>query len=360
MLRVDTPQQPFASRPAFTNFPTAGLVLFALLATAPTRALAQQDLFDAEAPLALTLEAGLKPIFNDTRDDREDRPARLWYRTETGDTVSFDLGVRTRGFFRRKYLDCDVPPLRLNFKKSQTPGTYFAGQDKLKLVTHCKDRNEAYEQYTLQEYLLYKLFNQLTDSSFRVRLVRMTYVDTRSKRRTATHYGFLIEDEDRIAERLGGRRLESGVIHQEATDRAQATRLSVFQYMIGNTDWTMPTHHNIKFVLADPLQPPLAIPYDFDMAGLINAPYAAPDPQLGIRSVRERLFRGYCRTENEFDAVFADFNAQREAIVALFRDFSLLEEKYRDRALDYLESFYETINEPRSVKHEFLAVCLSR
>ena len=128
--------------------------------------------------------------------------------------------------------------------------------------------------------------------------------------------------------------------------------------MIGNTDWSVPAHHNIKFVYRGPQTSPLSVPYDFDMAGLINTSYAEPDPRLGIRSVQERLFRGYCRTKEAFEIIFEQFSAQREATYALYRDFPYLEEKYQKRALKYLDEFYDTINKPRRVRREFLAACL--
>ena len=317
-----------------------------------------ETLFDAEDPLELILEADLKPVLKDTDDDRPYRPARLWYLDEQRDTVSFDIGVKTRGHYRRIYLDCNVPPLRLNFKKKAVKNTVFHGQDKLKLVTHCRDNARAFQQYTLKEYLIYKAYNLITDNSFRARLVRITYVDTEDRRKTVTKYGFLIEDEDRLAERLGGRILKTGVIHQEATNKQQATVLAVFQYMIGNTDWSVPGHHNIKFVFVDPQRPPLTVPYDFDFAGLVNARYAKPDPRLQISSVRERLYRGYCRTEEEFQIAFAPFNEQKEAIYALFREFEYLDEKVGERSIKYLDDFYETINKPKGVKREFLSACL--
>ena len=340
------------------------LILGAVLGVAPDAAAipfdqaSEETLFDAEEPLELTLEADLKPILKDTGDERPYRPARLWYLDQQGDTVSFAIGVKTRGHYRRVYLDCNVPPLRLNFKKKQVKNTVFAGQDKLKLVTHCRDKATAYQQFTLQEYLIYKAYNLITDVSFRVRLVRLAYVDTEDRRKPVTKYGFLIEDEDRLAERFGGRILETGVIHQEATHREQATVLAVFQYMIGNTDWSVPGHHNIKVVFVEPHRPPLTVPYDFDFAGLISPPYAKPDPRLRLSSVRERLYRGYCRTEDEFQAALAPFNEQREAIYALFRDFEYLDERVKDRSLDYLGGFYKAINKPRGVKRAFLAACL--
>ncbi len=325
----------------------------------------QQDtslapLFATDEPLELILAGDLKPILKDKSDDRPYRPAQLSYLDANDDTVSLDISVKTRGFYRRKYLDCDVPPLRLNVKKKQVANTVFAGQDKLKLVTHCRNPVDAYEQYALQEYLIYKTYNLLTPNSFLVRLVRITYVDTERDREPITKYGFLIEDEDRLAERLGGRNLERGVIHQEDTDKDNATMLAVFQYMMGNTDWSVPAHHNIKFVYFGPGAPPLSVPYDFDMAGIINTPYAEPDPRLGIRSVRDRLFRGYCRTREEFNTVFTQFNAQQDAIYALYQDFPFLDEKLKKRSMKYLDEFYKIINKPRTVRREFLATCLNQ
>lgn len=349
-----------------TSFVAAGLaaflIVFSIRGVSPGVAFSQEaaGLFDSEDPLDLTLEADLKPIFKDTDEERTDQPGRLWYLDQQGDSVLLDVGLKTRGYYRRLYLDCNVPPLRLNLKKKQVKDTVFDGQDKLKLVTHCKDGSTAYQQYTLKEYLIYKIYNLLTENSFRVRLVRMTYVDTADRRDPVTKYGFLIEDEDLLAERLGGRILQGGIVHQERTDREQATRLAIFQYMVGNTDWSVPGHHNIKLVFTGPKIPPLSIPYDFDFAGLINASYAKPDPRLRIGSVRERLYRGYCRTEEEFQAAFAPFNAQKDAIYALFRGFEYLEEKAKDRALDYLDGFYETINRPKSVRREFLNTCLAQ
>ncbi len=350
----------------YTSLVSGGLVAFLIVfsvmgfssaLTGPP--LGEQDkLFDAEDPLELTLEADLKPILKDKGEERPYRPARLWYLDQQGDTVSFDIGVKTRGHYRRIYIDCNVPPLRLNFKKKAVQNTVFAGQDKLKLVTHCKDNVKAYQQFTLQEYLIYKIYNLITEKSFRVRLVRLTYVDTAGKRKPVTKYGFLIEDEDLLAERLGGRILLRGVVHQQSTNREDATLGAVFQYMVGNTDWSVPGRHNVKLVFTGPGQPPISIPYDFDFAGLIRTPYAKPDPRLHISSVRERLYRGYCRTEEEFQAAFAPFNEQQEAIYALFQDFEYMDEKVKGWSVKYLEAFYKTINRPRSVKREFLATCL--
>lgn len=317
-------------------------------------------LFESEDVLEFTIKADLSSVFGDTSDDRPYQPASLTYLESTGDTAHQDIKIKTRGEYRRLRLSCNVPPIRLNFDKSQVENTLFSQQDKIKLVTHCRDRKRSYEQYVLEEYLVYKMYNILTDTSFQVQLAQVTYEDITGKRDPVTRYGFLIEAEELLAARLGERILETGHVHPEDTDHELITMLSVFQYMIGNTDWSVQSYHNIRIIFVDPQRPPLAVPYDFDMAGIVDAEYASPNPNLRIESVRDRLFRGYCRSDEEFSAVFDRFNEKKEAIYALWRDFEPLEKRYKERALSYLDSFYTTISNTRLIRRGFLRMCLER
>jgi hypothetical protein len=296
-------------------------------------------------------------VFGDRGDDRPDHPARLTHYRTDGDTVVHDFEFKTRGYFRRLYLDCDVPPLRFDFKKKQVMHTLFEGQDKLKLVTHCRDQIDFYEQNLLKEYLIYRAYNVVTENSFRARLARITYVDTKRKRDPITRYGFLIEDEDRLAARLGGRRLERGAIGQEDINRDVMTLLAVFQFMIGNTDWEVLGFHNVKVVLVDPREPPLAVPYDFDWSGLVGAPYARPHSDLPIRDVQQRHFMGHCRSEAEFEAAFDRLRAVQGDLYALFRGFPLLDKKQAEGMIKYLDDFYELIDNPRAVRRSILRMC---
>lgn len=317
------------------------------------------SLFADDKPLRMVITMDFDVVLKDRAEEQDYKPGTLTYASDAGEVVALDLQLKTRGYYRLLWLDCDIPPLRLNLKKKQVMGTVFEGQDKLKLVTHCQNRSNSFQQYVLQEYLLYKAYNLLTDLSFRARLVEITYVDSRGRDAPVTKYGFFIEDEDRMAERNGANLVESAVrIHPEATHRETMTLLSVFQYMIGNTDWVVSTRHNVKMIYVDSTGTLVAVPYDFDWAGLINTPYAVPDAQLNLRSVRERRFMGFCRTEEEFAAVFERFQERREEILALFSSFPLLEEKYAERSVDYLQEFFETILRPSRVKREFLGACL--
>lgn len=342
-------------------------LLFGIALLSPVLAAAQPDepstaaeapLFASDDVLDLTLEGDLRPIFRDRRDEPDDRPATLSYVGPDGAPVALDIEVQTRGNFRLHRLRCNVPPLRLDVHKAALEGTVFAGQRRLKLVTHCRDRSERYEEQTLREYLVYRLYNELTDLSFRVRLVRLTYVDT-ERDLTLTRFGFLIEDDDDMAARNGGRILNGAPVHPEATDREAITRLALFQFMIGNTDWGVSTSHNTDLVFLDPVGPIVAVPYDFDWAGFVDAPYAEPHPRFDIQSVRERRYQGFCRTPEEFDAALAPFTARREALLDLVRDFPHLPEKRRADAADYLEGFYDVVDDPGRFGREILGHCLT-
>jgi hypothetical protein len=340
------------------------LLIILALACRPARsqdlvAGAAAPLFASDDPLKLTITLDFDPVFSDRAENRDYQPAMLYYTSDEGGQIALDLGIKTRGFYRLHWLDCDIPPLRLNFKKKQVEGTVFEAQDKLKLVTHCRNRSDRFQQYVFQEYLLYRTYSVLTDASFLTRLVEITYVDSRRRHDPVTKYGFLIEDEDRMAERNGAKLIESGaMIHPEATRRDAMTLLTVFQYMIGNTDWVVTTRHNIRLIYVDATSDIVAVPYDFDWAGIISTPYATPDPQLKLLSVRERRFMGFCRTEDEFAAAFEFLRERQEAILSLFRNFPLLEARYAERSTEYLEDFYETIQQPKLVRRDFDNVCL--
>lgn len=314
-------------------------------------------LFSPHETLLFTLEADWGTIFKDRSQQSEYRPAKLHATGLDGSPVTLDIQVRTRGNFRLQSRICGFPPLRLNFPQEGTENTVFAGQDKLKLATHCQDNRDQYEQIALQEYLIYRTFNLLTDKSFKVRLARVTYVDAAGKRDTLTKYGFLIEDEDALAARLGGTIVDMQEIHDENTEREQMTLVALFQYFVGNTDWSVWALHNIVLVHTPPAMFPRAIPYDFDWSGVISAPYARPDARLPIRTVRERLYRGYCRVRVELDPVLALFNQKKEDIYALWNGQEGLAEKTRQQALQYFDEFYKIINDPRAVEREFIRNC---
>ena len=295
------------------------LWLAAVLA-APGLALAAPPLFEDETVLALKLEAPFRTILRD-RDEPEYQPARIVAADDKGAEVAIDLRVRVRG--KSRVQACAFPPILLNFPGEQPAGSPFAVENRLKLVTYC-NASPAYEQYVRLERQAYLVLNLLTGTSLRTRLVNVTYYDTERGREIATKVGFLIEDEDRFGERVGLTPVTAEAIELASYDPAALALVEVFQYFIGNTDWSALAppageekccHNIVPYARADGVL--LPVPYDFDSAGIVDAPYPLPDERLPIQDVRQRLFRGRCRDLAALEPVFALFVAQRTAISAV-------------------------------------------
>jgi hypothetical protein len=332
---------------------------------AVTRAPGSEPLFASDEILALTIEGPLSRVLRERGDEKQSFPGVVRYATPGGRDVTVDVVLRTRGKFRLLPKTCAFPPLRLDFRKSETDGTLFEGQSRLKLVTHCQDKRAEYEQFVLQEYLIYRIYALFTPRSFRVRLARVTYVDGEGKREPITRYGFFIEPDAAVAVRNGWEVLQVPVVPPEQMRQEDLVRFEVFQYFIGNTDWEpfQPAKdaefccHNAVLIgsLFDDLAVP--VPYDFDWSGVISAPYARPQPILGIRSVRERRYWGVCRPREQLDAVFPEFLARREAIYALVRSQPDLDPGRMERMLEYFDDFYGIIGDARKVTREMEDQC---
>lgn len=341
-------------RPAIFIFLSLALAGFCIQGDAWGQDGASQ-LFEAQDMVSLRLETDLGLLFSDRGDDPQQQQATLTYTGQDGNDVSQLLKVRLRGNFRKNH--CDFPPIRLNFAKKEAHGTLFEGEDKVKLVTHCKDKEHDYEQYVLLEYLSYRLFNELTDFSFRVRLARITYVDTEKARKPLTRYGFLIEDDDAMALRNEGVKLEEEGHHQESTNYDQISKMALFQYMIGNTDWSVSGLHNIRLVHTGESLLPYAVPYDFDFSGFVNATYASPDPRLPIKTVRQRLYRGYCRPESALTTQVALFESKKEQFYRMINEFQPLRSTVRKDTRKYLDAFYKTLASTRRMQRAFIDAC---
>lgn len=321
-------------------------------------------LFNSHDVLRITIEGPLHRVFQERdEEDKESFDGTLWLHS-LGIDEAFDVELRTRGHYRLRPTTCQFPPIRVNFKRSQVEGTVFAGQNKIKMVTHCQDHRDEYEQYVLQEYLVYRILNQLTDNSFHVRLAHVTYVDTEGRRDDITRYAFFIEDEDAMAERNGWDVLEVPTVLPSQMRQDALVLVELFEFMIGNTDWDafvgergdVCCHNGVvigsyrDFVV-------IPVPYDFDLCGLIWTRYSSPDPRLPIRNVRQRLYRGICRPREELEAVFPLFEDKRAAIYELVRTLPDLDPKRLEDTIEYLDEFYDIIGDPDKVERELLNRC---
>ena len=320
-------------------------------------------LFRSDDVLEVTITGPLRTLMNERSAER-DLPGKISYVDETGAIVEVDIGLRTRGHYRRQKRICSFAPIRLDFKKSQTADTLFRKQDKMKLVTHCRSNSTRFEQVLLKEYLSYRFLNEMTPYSFRVRLLHITYVDTDRNNDERVSYGFLIEHRDRLAKRID--------LPQVTVKRTNADDLlgdytnltSVFQYFIANTDYSPVAGEPNDFcchnstLFGDEGQPWYPVPYDFDMAGMTDAPYATPNPGYNIRNVRQRLYRGRCQHIEYLPESLQIFRDNREAFYALVENMPDLNGSSKRRMYKLMESFYKLIDDPKAVDKKIVRKCM--
>lgn len=308
--------------------------------------------FEDQSTINLTLEMDLKDLLSKKQRERY-LPATITMAFQDGTSITEQIRVTVRGNFRRE--TCYMPGLKLNFHNPTSPRLYKL--DKLKLSCGCSSGSDN-EQLVLREYMAYKTYNLLTNKSFRVRLVNVTFKDVNGKKKPYTQYGFFIEDVDELAKRHNMVEVEGIQIIQEYTNREQATLVSIFEYMIGNTDWSFPNFHNIKLIgpKDDKTTRPIAVPYDFDISGFVDPPYAtiAEIFEGQISTVRERLYRGFPRSMEELQVVIKVFNDKKEAIYNLINSFTPFDNKSKGWLTKFLDEFYKTINNPKNVQRYFI------
>ena len=312
------------------KFAAASLRVFALRAAVAAET-DTDPLFASDETLVVEIEAPFD-MLADERPDEEEFPGKFRYTADDGELVEFDIVLRTRGRLRREKQTCSFPPLRLNFKKKQVDDTLFDKQDKLKLVSHCRNHERAYEQAVVAEYLVYRMLNLLTDRSFPARLMRVNYVFS-DKKRNIENYAVLIESTERLEKRLGGKAIKTERVKISELQPEDLNLVSVFQYLIGNTDFSpiasVPDkdccHNQLLLERKESLS--LTLPYDFDQAGMVDPPHASPNPRFDIRSARERLYRGRCFNNERLPATLDLFRNKRAAIETLIRDQDELDDR---------------------------------
>ena len=316
-------------------------------------------LFASNEPLAITVTGPIRSISRDNTEFPEYQPGTLGFSQE-GEPRTVDIRIRPRGKSRREL--CAFPPLRLNLPKKAVADTVFAEQDKLKLVTHCQSGTRGH-QYLLREYLAYRILNLLTPNSFKVRLVNIEYVDNSRDGKSMTHPGFFIEHKSRLAKRRDAKLAEFDRLQPDQLDPAATSLAELFQYLISNTDFSFvagPVNdlccHNSVLLHANEAGRVLPVPYDFDVSGVVDAPYAVPalDSQ---RSVRDRVFRGFCRPDPYLADAVAKAQAVRKEVFSLIDVVPGLNDRNRQRVVAFVEDFYKTLDDERRFNKEIGGAC---
>jgi len=343
------------------------LLAATLLCASPARA-GDAPLFASDTVLKLTIPLDFAALCRPREtEDCAFAPTTLIYGDESSEKRSVAVEVKVRGGWRSLSRNCSTPLLWLRFTPADVVGTPFEGQGLLPLTTHCGKGmsiaaiNRAtprsdFEQYLLREFLAYRIYNSLTDLSLRTRLVRISYPDPDRPTRSRLHYAFLTEHFDAAAARTGNQRPERGSFDADRLDAQAAARVALFQFMIGNTDWSIARERN-TMLLQNGAGRQLPVPYDLDMSGLVDADYAGPAPGLPIDDVRDRYFLGYCQPGVDWDGLFAEFIGQQEAILGLDDRLPGLSRASQRWVHRYLESFFDLLGSPEQRQERITGAC---
>jgi len=266
--------------------------------------------------------------------------------------------ARVRGNFRLR--NCYFPPLKLNFKKKEVSSTVFEGNKALKLVLPCLTyggRNEL----ILKEYLCYQFYQILTPYYFRTRLAHFEYTETsRKKPRTYDLLTFFVEDNSMVAKRGQGKIVETKGLSPARFDEQQSIRNDFFQYMIGNADWSAVLQHNSNTMYIDGKYIPLS--YDFDMSGFVNAEYAAQKPPtLGTGDPRERVYRGFCKSQTAMEEIRKEFLGKESAIHATIDEHAASFSNYGLKDMHgYLNEFFEILKSDNRFEDSIMSKCRTK
>jgi hypothetical protein len=319
----------------------------------PHSGLTQKGLFDSDKVINITLKGNTRDLLNDRVGEPKYFPLTLSCRGEDSSEISIPVNVKTRGHFRRIKTNCFYPPLLIQFPSGDSISfPLFPKKAKLKLVMPCKG-----DEYVVREWLVYKIYNLVTDASFRARLVKVTLENDKNNKASSPFFGILLEEEQAMAKRNGAVPVNHK-LSPEQTEHAAFLKMSTFEYLVGNTDWSVQYLQNIKLIAKDSVSKSTAVPYDFDHAGIVEAPYALPAEELRMRSIRERRYRGFCIYNMQFfDSTIVCFNRLKEDIYKLYSSCTLLKAGYIKSTLRYFDDFYKTINTPRLLEKEFSYPC---
>ncbi|MEM8800849.1 MAG: hypothetical protein AAGF15_12325 [Pseudomonadota bacterium] len=326
-------------------------------------------LFQSTDPLTIELSSPeLSDLIRSAAKEPKQIPATLTYENITGSRVALPVEVAPRGRSRRRLGICRFPPLRVHFGDDTKNDALFGQQSAIKLVTHCSESYEA-EQRVMKEYLAYRVYMLLTDASFQVRLAKIRYLN--GDRQIAHRYGFFIEDVDHVAARLGLKELEARKLKNAEVkswhNADNIALIALFQYMISNLDWSvtsnlgsLPCCHNVKLVAAkaerksfrktgepEAVSEVMALPYDFDYSGLVDAPYAVVNGSLSRYPVTTRIYWGFCDHNQNSMAARAEVIAQRAAILAELNALTELSPRNKRKARSFLERSLDIMSDDK-------------
>ena len=312
------------------------------------------ELFRDDLNLKVQLSFDFKELYKNTNDSTFIKSKMIFSGDELGeDTIT--ARVRVRGNFRKKI--CYFKPMRLEIRKKQAQNTIFEENRKLKIVVPCQNEKNK-DGLIYKEWMAYKFFEELSDIHLKTQPISLKIIEKKNGREIEhTMFAFLVEDDDKVADRHEIKKYPKRRMSPLAVKDSSAINFTLFSYMIGNTDWSMAYQHNVEMFFDG--RRLVAIPYDFDHSGLVDAFYAKPNPMLKISSVTERVYRGLCKRDAQTFTTMRDFyrTKEREIFSVIDSYKENLSEKEFNRVTKYIKSFYDIVKSDVEFRNKILSKC---
>ena len=325
------------------------LTLFICSLTQAQKVLKSDLLYSDQSPMEIKLNYSNKNVKKNTTDSTFIETDLNFMHEGKWNVIPVSL--RARGNFRRA--KCYFPPIKMKIKKGQYKNTVFDGNKSLKLVLPCRTENSKNDNI-IKEYLAYKIYELISPYHFKTRRVNVAFTEPKGRKvKTFSLKGFLIEDDSKLAKRFDGKVVEQ-FVHPLAMQHLASVQHSFFQYMIGNTDFSISFQHNGKLLFAS--KEFLPLPYDFDMTGWVDPSYGFGNPTLGLKSLTERRYRGFKRDVEVYNKVRSQFVETKDQITSLVSSFESEFDSKRqyDKMVNFMNDFFEIIEDDSKFKKRIL------
>lgn len=316
---------------------------------------ASVPLFEGTEPVKFTLQFPIDALKDQRGEDPEYLDGMAFL-----DGKPIELRVKARGNFRRLRTSCGFPPYWINFKRKQVRDTVFDGVNKIKVVSHCREGWRSIEPQIMKEYLAYQTYRLVTDKSFRVRLAEITYIDSESGKESLTAMAFFIEPVEVLEDRLKFNQLNDRYILPSLYEQTDLALAEFFQFFAANSDFSFFAsqdeccHNGKVFASRKGSEGLIPVPYDFDLSGIVNAPYATVAPNMPIKRVTQRFYRGTQKTQEMFDATIQHYLDREEAIMNLWQNTDLLEGKQKQAAIKFVAGFFDVLKNEELLSREII------
>ncbi|MBE9467314.1 MAG: hypothetical protein IMY72_03210 [Bacteroidetes bacterium] len=308
------------------------------------------DLFSNDEMIDICLETDIEYLLNNRQENCTYQNAEIYYFDKYDcSKISLNIKIKPRGHFRLNPKYCEFPPIKFKFLENNIKDTIFRNQTTLKFVTHCNG-----DDYILQEYLIYKIYNIFTDFSFKVRLAEITYIDTKNNYEPFTQYGFFIEKTKHMATRNNSVNVSINKVDKDFLNYNYTSLIYIFEYMIGNNDWDMDLGKNLKFLYSNDFKSYIPVPYDFDLSDVIHPDYPNISDIYGNGDIEKPKYRNLSRKKNELTAIFNIFQYNKNSILDLYAKFPFLISYNKKEIIDYYKQFYKEIHREKYIKKIFL------